>query len=648
MNHESSATVSDTSKVRKAKRLAAAALMLAGALGASSACSAGVSDDVGVENLGEASQALCSLAPGQCTATSTTGNLGRWPGGLIKYQVVGGTATQRANIVKAMRDWEAVSDWIIRFSPEAGTASHPQVRITVTAGGGAAPGFDTCLGSPNNICDATMNESNAYHELGHIIGFKHEAQRFDRNRYIKYSIEGHTGDPANPIIDTNCSDEFNVARTNSSSLIGMLGPFDYKSTMMYNVTHPDITRWDDTPLIAGTLCDAVGAASLPAQCSNADCTGANCNGSLGRCPTCAACTKAQPYGLPTKGDGAAVVEMYQNAANPRWKVFKRAKDDNGANKPFAYSLDGVSTIPSKRRLDAAAYPSGSIDIHVTGSNSRVWEKTKSGSSFSVWTDLGAIPGAGTVSDPASVSWGSGRLDIVVRRGSTIYIKTWVSGVGFGAWQSLGTPGSTPASSPAIASWGANRLDVFVRGTNNQLYWKKCTANCNGNSGTWSGWSAIAGGTLLGRPTAVGREPGVVDVFIHGMDHKLWGVEMINDSWSGFYLANNGGTLQWDASCPGGIAADQEFHCSSPAVMSRGPGKLDVLIRGQDDQMWITSWASPAPSWTGYAALGGVLTSSPAGIAKARTTDRIDTFVLMAEEYDLSTVAYGPWWKEYTE
>jgi len=82
-------------------------------------------------------------------------------------------------------------------------------------------------------------------------------------------------------------------------------------------------------------------------------------------------------------------------------------------------------------------------------------------------------------------------------------------------------------------------------------------------------------------------------------------------------------------------------------MSRGPGKLDVIVRGTDDQMWITSWASPATSWSSYTAIGGVLTSSPTGIGKARSTDRIDTLAVMGEQRQAGVTVYGPWWKEYT-
>src|SRR6185503_8161668 len=100
-------------------------------------------------------------------------------------------------------------------------------------------------------------------------GFKHEFQRFDRNRYVKFNTFYHVD--ATHLAATACSDEANVARVNSSTSIGMFGPYDYKSAMMYNVTHPDITRWDGSEIVPGTACNTSSAGTLPPQCFDTDC-----------------------------------------------------------------------------------------------------------------------------------------------------------------------------------------------------------------------------------------------------------------------------------------------------------------------------------------------------------------------------------------
>jgi hypothetical protein len=540
-----------------------------------------------------------------------------------------------------MNDWEAATNNTIQFVDEPGTPSYPQVIIQRAEGGGFSHGgFDACKRTNTGFCNATMGLDNAYHELGHIIGFVHEFQRFDRDRYVK--LNGDTLD---------CTNGDFVRSTNQT---GLIGPYDYKSTMHYAPANGDMNRWDDTPVVPGTeVCGTHDTLPLPVQCADNDCIGESCDSALGRCPTCKDCDKGMPNGLPTPGDASAVVELYNMAFDSRWSVFKRAINDDGASQPFDYSLDGTSTIPPGRTLDAAGYPTGQIDIHVTGSNSHVWEKGKTAaSSFTAWTDLGAIPGSGSVSDPSSISWGSGRLDLTVRRGSTIYIKTWTGTGGWGTWQSLGTLsslGTSADSAPTVTSWGPNRLDVLVKGADNFLYWKKCTASCMGNAGTWSSWSVVPGGQFHGRPAAVSRGSGVVDVFVHGGDDKLYGVEQLNNSWGSYYLVTPGIVFKpWSAACP---------DCTSPAAVARGSGMLDVIIRGNDDQAWIISWVSPATTWGPFMPIGGVLRSpdpltpsmgsSPTAASRATPTNRLDLFTIMGEERDAGDFRYGPWWKALT-
>jgi hypothetical protein len=603
----------------------------------SSACSSDLRHEE--ENLGSETQAITCTIGNKCIDPMPNGTLGIWPGGRIRYSLVGDDGSLR----DAMNDWEAATNNTIQFVNEPGTPSYPQVVIQKAEGGGVSPGFEACKSTNNGSCNATIGSDNAYHELGHIIGFFHEFQRFDRDRYVKLNSDR-----------LNCADANNFAR--STSRTGMLGPYDYKSTMHYAPANGDINRWDDTPVVPGTeACGTHDTLPLPVQCADKDCIGASCDSALGRCPTCKDCDKGMPMGFPTPGDASAVVEMYNSALDPRWSVFKRAINDDATFQPFDYSLDGVSRILAGKTLDAAGYPSGGIDMHVTGSNGHVWEKFKtSTSSFTPWVDLGALPGSGTVSDPSSVAWSDSRLDVTVRRGSTVYIKTWRGGIGWTTWQSLGTLsalGTSADSSPAITSWGANHLDVLVRGADNFLYWRKCTASCVGNTGTWSGWSKVLGGQFHGKPAVVSRGSGILDVFVHGGDDKLYGVEQLNNTWGSYYLVTPGVVFKpWSADCP---------DCTSPAAVARGSGMLDVIIRGNDDQAWIISWVSPATTWGPFLPIGGVLKSpdpdpsarslgsSPTAASRATPTNRIDLFTIMGEERDAGDFRYGPWWKALT-
>ena len=91
------------------------------------------------------------------------------------------------------------------------------------------------------------------------------------------------------------------------------------------------------------------------------------------------------------------------------------------------------------------------------------------------------------SGPAAVSWGSGRIDVVVRGGQNkIYHKYYVSGQGWLPSGGFEVLGGNSTSDPGISSWGAGRLDVFCRGTDNALWhsWY--------SGGTWYGFQSLGG------------------------------------------------------------------------------------------------------------------------------------------------------------
>jgi hypothetical protein len=61
---------------------------------------------------------------------------------------------------------------------------------------------------------------------------------------------------------------------------------------------------------------------------------------------------------------------------------------------------------------------------------------------------------------------------------------------------------------------------------------------------------------------------------------------------------------------------------APAVSSWGNGRLDVFVRGTDDQLWHMYYWN-GPDWSGWEPLGGSITSSPAAVSWG--SDRIDIF-----------------------
>jgi Astacin (Peptidase family M12A) len=558
-------------------------------------------------------------------------NQGVWPYGIIYYEWYSEdpknpnpSPDQRILARQAMDDWENVTNGTIHFVYS--TSADPRMRLQYLPGGSNIWSYNACKANlkTGSYCEGTFNEGDVYHELGHALGAGwHTQDRYDRRHYMRIN-SSQTG-----TFKVCPNPPWRRCGTAEHAEQADFGPFDYYSARLYPTVDPDFTRFDGSPMCPGTTCGQFCKQRL-APCI------------AGKCPICKNCQTKQPGGFPTKGDAAAIVEAYLYSPSGGWKKFKRTVEEDtgsGATTPWNYDVAPGVTITSSQSPAVETWEWGTLSLYVRGSDDHVYQKRRiSGSGLWMsWTDLGAPSASSSTSDPAVVSWGAGRSDLVVSRSGTIYIKTFSSA--WGTWQSLGAPASTPSSAPAIASWGTNRLDVFVRGADNQLYWKKCTASCNGAGGTWSAWQAIKGGTFKGKPTVVSRASGYLDVFVHGMDDRLWGIESINDVWSGWYLVNvpTGGTLKWDANCP---------DCSSPAAGSRGSGTIDVMVRGLDDEMWITTWTGGS-TWTSFAPVGGVLSSSPGTVSRSRFTNRIDVAVIMPEENAGSDFHYGVWWKEFT-
>jgi hypothetical protein len=521
--------------------------------------------------------------------TTTHCSPGTWPGGTIYYTFASGFSEQTA-VRNAMDRWESASASVVQFVQDSTRAS----KVTISSCTGQpseAGGYAACV----NGCTVEMCGSGIDHQLGRVIGLGSEHERYDRDHYVRVlGCNGSTPSPARCSADNDTTD---------------FGPFDYRSTMLSRALDPGLTRWNGTSI---------------------------CSDSPGACPV----SSAGPGGAPTENDGAAVVDLYGTSAG--WSKFRRTVSteqvdpyDPASQSPFDDYVAPSVTIPATSSPALETWENGSLAVYVRASDNNVYKKWIDATErWSSWESLGAPEGTGTVSDPAIVSWAPGHADLVVRRGETIYIMstdTWYN------WQSLGAPPVAPASAPAITSWGPDRLDVFVRAVNNNIYQKTCTESCVGSAGTWSDWTIVGNGTFRGKPAAVARAPGTIDLFGHGMGPELWSAhydESSGSGWGEWYLLDAGKVMKWDANC-----AD----CSSPAAGSRDGSTADVYIRGLDDKI-LTGSIRADGSWTGYSVLGGTLSGSPATVTAARIKSRVDLVSVMAEEHAAGDLHYGIWWK----
>ena len=141
-----------------------------------------------------------------------------WPGGIIPY-VIDDDVPDRDKILRAIREWDTKT--VLRFVER--TSQPDYLHYTV----GSVSGTWLCAGdSPGNVViqiePRGINYEVILHGIGHAIGWAHEQQRRDRDRWVTVFSENIAGTP--------------YARGNWHPDVGLgpdIGPYDYRSIMTY-------------------------------------------------------------------------------------------------------------------------------------------------------------------------------------------------------------------------------------------------------------------------------------------------------------------------------------------------------------------------------------------------------------------------------
>src|SRR5215210_4950985 len=164
-----------------------------------------------------------------------------------------------------------------------------------------------------------------------------------------------------------------------------------------------------------------------------------------------------------------------------------------------------------------------VDVFIRSATNTIQHRYRNGTTWSSgWVSIGSPPG-GATSAPASVSSGSGRIDVFVRGGdSAVWRNTWTT-----AWSGWTRVGGTATSAPAVTSRGTNRIDLFVRGKDGTIQ-----RTYNDGSG-WAAWSSL-GGSTMSAPAAAASSSNRIDVWARGatgaVQHDVW---RSSTGWSGW-------------------------------------------------------------------------------------------------------------------
>ena len=230
---------------------------------------------------------------------------------------------------------------------------------------------------------------------------------------------------------------------------------------------------------------------------------------------------------------------------------------------YKYASDGVTWPSTSRSLGgvlasapaATATSNGVIEVFVRGTDGRLYEK--------ISTDSGA-------------NWSPNWIDL----GGQLLANTGPSAT---SW--LSGSGMTTV----------NNTKVFVTGTDHQCWYKSQT---DGVASTV--WTPL-GGYLISAPAATALSDGSqIGLFVVGSDHAVW-YKHYATSWG----------KSWT------LLGGQVLAGTSPAAYNFGPTQIGFFVTGTDSKLY-QNWVDNTGKTSGYANLGGVLTSSPSATTTTQT------------------------------
>ena len=149
-----------------------------------------------------------------------------WPGGVVPYDISKLAPAQQANALRGMRRWMDTGA-NITFVPRSKQKAYVYFTGNTNAGNNTShDGFKKGARADVNITAFWWRQEEwmPAHELGHVLGFAHEFQRWDRDQFVTIHYEN--------IKPGRAPDYDWIPKTNW--LVTSL-PYDYQSIMHYRI-----------------------------------------------------------------------------------------------------------------------------------------------------------------------------------------------------------------------------------------------------------------------------------------------------------------------------------------------------------------------------------------------------------------------------
>lgn len=506
-----------------------------------------------------------SLEGERSQQSATENGFGRWPGGIVPYEV-DPALPNPGRVTEAIARVQSGTQ--IRFIARNGHADY--VRFVPIPDG---PACYSALGRVGGRQDIQLapacSAGSTAHEIGHALGLIHEHQRTDRDSFIRIFL-----DRVDPQFRYAFNTDTWAAATTGYDTASIM---HYPSTAFAMGSDPTITRLD------GSLIP------YPEYLSNADRAGLNAmyaNPATGR-PVGSAVAAASWGGLRVdlfwRGTYGDVQHRWIDAGpNRGWSHAESLGSPLG--KPFFFDPSAVS------------YGSGHVEVFVVGADNAVWHKWFINGAWSGWESLGGQ----ATSSPSAASLHYGHIDLFVR-GADMGLwhrwQDWPAGAGWQNWSSLGgglrSGPAAVAPNFAFQQAGKDRLFVFVVADNGALY------GIGWSPAGWGGWVYMGEeGSFTSDLTAVSLGPDNVNLFWRGTQQQL-----VHKYWNGSAWSSR---LSYD-----GVMGE------APRATTYGNQQLAIFAPSSEWQTaYVKTWgpgagfASFNPVFDGWALCGGLTSGQP--------------------------------------
>jgi hypothetical protein len=322
------------------------------------------------------------------------------------------------------------------------------------------------------------------------------------------------------------------------------------------------------------------------------------------------------------------LEVLALTENVTFSVYRKYRPSNATSTQdwYPHGSDfepvGGSSLPSGNAVAVRSRRQGgnTTGLYITGSEGDVYEKWHGDDQ--VWSSYGgpawgapiAQPGR-AVSNPAVVTYDELIDDVfVLAKGAR---NSTIHNVRWdngvwGTYNDLG--GGDMQFTPAAVSWDGTRVDVFgVSLANNHLFH---TYAADGT--TWATFNGGAstfedlGGFLTSSPVVLSRGKGLLDVFARGGDGGLWHLAY-NETWSPWTLISGKATIQ-----------------GQPDALSWDINRIDIFAWGSDNDLLTKTFNAQTNVWTpsdGFDQIGTGLSGPPKSVSDAPGSMHVFVYLL---------------------